>query len=240
MKARTLFLSGLLSLAATLTLFAENTATNPVPRDARWMRRHDGFVEQAKKGDINLLFLGDSITDFWRNRGSNVWARYYAPLHAANFGISGDRTQHLLWRMENGELNGIKPKVVVLMIGTNNTGKERDGKTIRNTPDEVVQGVTAVVHELHSKLPESKILFLAIFPRGQKGDPIREEIKGINARLEKLADGKNIVFLDIGLKFLEPDGSLSRDIMPDLLHPSAKGYEIWAQAMEPTLEQMLK
>lgn len=240
MKARALLLGTLLSALAAFTTFAENTATNPVPRNARWMRRHDGFVEQAKQGGINLLFLGDSITDFWRNRGSNVWARFYAPRHAANFGISGDRTQHLLWRMEHGELAGIKPQVVVLMIGTNNTGKERDGRTIRNTPDEVVQGVTAVVHELHARLPESKILFLAIFPRGQKGDPIRDEITGINARLEKLADGKTIVFLDIGRKFLEPDGTLSRNIMPDLLHPSLKGYEIWAQAMEPTLEKMLQ
>src|SRR6185312_16434159 len=148
---------------------AENTATNPVPRDAKWIARHEGFVKQAQQGGIDLLFMGDSITDFWRNRGSNVWNTYYAPLHAANFGISADRTQHVLWRIEHGELDGIHPKVVVLMIGTNNTGKEQDHQTIRNTPPQVIEGVTAVVHEIQAKLPETKILLLAIFPRSQRG-----------------------------------------------------------------------
>ena len=115
--------------AGNTILAIPNTATNPVPRDAKWVKRHEGFVQEAQNGGIEILFLGDSITDFWRNRGSNVWNQYYAPRHAANFGISGDRTQHLLWRIDHGELDGIHPKVVVLMIGTNNTGKENDHKT---------------------------------------------------------------------------------------------------------------
>ena len=222
------------------TAFAENTATNPVPKNAGWLKRHEAFVERAKQGDIDLLFLGDSITDFWRNRGLNVWNKYYASRHAANFGISGDRTQHVLWRMDHGELDGIHPKVVVLMIGTNNTGKERNSDKIRNTTPEVIEGVTAVVHELHAKLPDSKILFLAIFPRGTKDSPQREQVKEVNAAISKLGDGKTIQYLDIGDKFLEPDGTLPRSIMPDLLHPNEKGYEIWAKAMEPTLEKMLQ
>jgi lysophospholipase L1-like esterase len=218
---------------------AENTATNPVPRDAKWIARHESFVKQAQQGGIDLLFMGDSITDFWRNRGSNVWNTYYAPLHAANFGISADRTQHVLWRIEHGELDGIHPKVVVLMIGTNNTGKEQDHQTIRNTPPQVIEGVTAVVHEIQAKLPETKILLLAIFPRSQRGEPIRDEIKQINLSIAQLDDGKSVTFLDIGPKFLEPDGTLSREIMPDLLHPSEKGYQIWAEAMQPTLNRLM-
>lgn len=228
------------ALALPLSGLAENTATNPVPRDVKWVARHEGFVKQAKRGGIDVLFMGDSITDFWRNRGSNVWNEFYAPMHAANFGISADRTQHVLWRIEHGELDGIDPKVVVLMIGTNNTGKERDRKTIRNTPPEVIEGVTAVVREIREKLPESKILLLAIFPRGEPGDPQREQIKEINQSLARLDDGKMINYLDIGPKFLRPDGTLTRDIMPDLLHPSEKGYKIWAEAMQPTLDRLMK
>lgn len=228
------------SIAAPLSGLAENTAINPVPRDAKWVARHEGFVKQAKEGGIDVLFMGDSITDFWRNRGSNVWNEFYAPMHAANFGISADRTQHVLWRIEHGELDGIHPKVVVLMIGTNNTGKEKDRKTIRNTPPEVIEGVTAVVDEIRAKLPESKILLLAIFPRGEPGNPQRDQIREINLHLALLDDGKMIKFLDIGPKFLQPDGTLTREIMPDLLHPSEKGYRIWANAMQPTLDQLMK
>lgn len=227
-------------LTFTCAATGQNTATNPVPRDPGWVQRHEGFVEDAKKGGVELLFLGDSITDFWRNRGSNVWNTYYAPRHAANFGISGDRTEHLLWRITHGELDGIKPKVVVLMIGTNNTGKERNSEKTRNTTPEVIEGVTAVVKELRLKLPGSKILLLAIFPRGEVNDPQRAQIKEINEVIAKLADGKMITFLDIGPKFLQPDGTLPKDVMPDLLHPSSKGYQIWAESMDDTLIAMLK
>jgi lysophospholipase L1-like esterase len=240
MKRSCLFSTiALFALLACSTL-AENTATNPAPRDPKWILRHEGFVEIAKQGGVDLLFLGDSITDGWRAKGSNLWAKCYQPRHAANFGISGDRTQHVLWRMENGELNGLKPKVVVLMIGTNNTGKERGGGQIRNTPPEVIEGVTAVVKGLRTRLPASKILLLAIFPRAEKDAPQRAEIAEINAAIAKLDDGKMVKFLDINQKFLAPDGTLPKDVMPDLLHPNAKGYQIWADAMEPTLAGMLR
>ncbi len=225
---------------ASANLAVENTATNPVPLGAGWMARHDDFVAQAKKGGIDILFMGDSITDFWRNRGSNVWNQYYAPRHAANFGISGDRTQHVLWRMDHGELDGIKPKVVVLMIGTNNTGKERDNKTTRNTVPETIAGVRAVVADIRARLPDSKILLLGIFPRSTLDDPQRAEVALINTVIAKLDDGKMVRYLDIGPKFLEADGTLSRSIMPDLLHPSERGYQIWADAMNPTLDEMMK
>ena len=226
--------------SAVLVQAAGNAATNPVPRDPKWVARHEGFVLEAQKGGIDILFLGDSITDFWRNRGSNVWNQYYAPRHAANFGISGDRTQHVLWRMDHGELDGIKPRVVVLMIGTNNTGKERDNRTTRNTVPETIAGVQAVVKELRTKLPDSKILLLAIFPRSTLNDPQRAQIALINTVIARLDDGKMVKFLDINPKFLEADGTLSTNIMPDLLHPNEPGYQIWADAMGPALDEMLK
>jgi lysophospholipase L1-like esterase len=224
---------------SALTLSAANTATDPVPRDAKWVERHEGFVAETKRGGIEILFLGDSITDGWRTKGKAVWEKQYTPRHAANFGIGGDRSQHVLWRMEHGELDGIKPKVVVLMIGTNNSGKDQDGKP-RNTTPEIIEGVTTIVKGLRAKLPQSKILLLAIFPRGEKGTPIRDQLKEINTALAKLDDGKMVKFLDIGANFLESDGTLSKEIMPDLLHPNEKGYQIWADAMESTLGDLLK
>jgi len=240
MKTFSLFRAFVVSTVLAATALAANTAIEPVARDAKWIKRHDQFVAQATRGGIDLLFLGDSITDAWRTKGSNVWAKYYAPRNAANFGISADRTQHVLWRMENGELDGIKPKVVVLLIGTNNTGNEKDTGKPRNTPPEAIEGVTAVVKRLRAKLPGSRILLLAIFPRGEKDSPQRDQIKQINSAIAQLADGKQVKFLDLGKGFLEPDGTLPKDVMPDLLHPNEKGYQIWAEAMESTLADMLK
>ena len=220
---------------------AANTAVEPVPRNGGPAQMHQDFVALAKKGGIDVLFLGDSITDFWRSRGKAVWDKNYAGLHAANFGISADRTQHVLWRLNNGEVDGIKPKVVVLLIGTNNTGVETNGSP-RNTTAEAIEGVTKVVQTLRTKLPESKILLLAVFPRADpKGPPPGStQIKEVNAGLAKLDDGKFIRFLDIGPKFLESDGTFSKEIMPDLLHPSEKGYEIWAAAIKQPLADLLK
>jgi lysophospholipase L1-like esterase len=223
-------------MVATLT---GNAATNPVPRDPKWVKRHEEFVKIAQAGGVDLLFLGDSITDFWRNRGAKVWNSYYGGRHAANFGISGDRTEHVLWRIDQGELDGIKPKVVVLMIGTNNTGKEKDGKP-RSSNGETIQGVQAVVARIREKLPDTKILLLAIFPRGTFDNPQRAQVALINTVIAKLDDGNMVRFLDIGPKFLESDGTLPTSIMPDLLHPNAHGYQIWADAIEPTLAEMLK
>jgi lysophospholipase L1-like esterase len=239
LAASILFLSPTDSPAQAAAQTVSNTATNPVPRDASWVRRHEAFVTQAKQGGVDILFVGDSITDFWRNRGSNVWNRFYAPRRAANFGISADRTQHVLWRIDHGELDGLHPKVVVLMIGTNNTGKEKNGSP-RNSVPETIQGVVAVVNEIRVKLPDSKILLLAIFPRGNLDDPQRAQVALVNTVIAKLDDGKRVRFLDIGSNFLEADGTLPRSLMPDLLHPNEQGYQIWAEAMEPTLAEMLK
>ena len=210
-----------------------NSATTPAPRDKKWVVRHDGFVEIAKKGDVDLLFLGDSITDGWRGRGKEVWEKNYAPLKAANFGIGGDRTEHVLWRLEHGELDGIKPKLAVLMIGTNNLRG--------NTDEEIAEGNKAILDAIHKLSPDTKVLLLGIFPRSEKADnPFRARIKHINSLISKFADGKTVKYLDIGDKFLEPDGTLPKSIMPDSLHPNAKGYEIWAEAIEPSVREMMK
>lgn len=213
----------------------QNPATTPATRSSptNWMSRHEGFVKQARAGEIDLLFMGDSITDFWRNRGKTVWEKFYGERHAANFGISGDRTQHVLWRVENGELDGIDPKVIVLMIGTNNSKSD--------SPDQISEGVEKIVGEMREKCPKSKILLLAVFPRNTRTDTPEQmdTIHKVNERIAKLDDGKMITFLDINHVFLGPDGKVPAEIMPDFLHPNEHGYQLWADAMEPTLAKML-
>src|SRR5579883_2199016 len=169
-----------------------STAVKPVPRDPNWVKRHDGFVNMAKKGGIDVLFLGDSITDAWGGEGHNpkaggakIFEKEYVPLKAANFGIGGDRTQHVLWRLQNGEMEGIQPKVVMLMIGTNNS----NGKD--NTSEEIADGVTAIVKEIHKHSPKTKVLLLGIFPRAtakteEANKAQMDKINGVNAIIKKL------------------------------------------------------
>ena len=236
---KTLFL--LLSVWIPCAALAENSAIVPALRatPTNWVARHEGFLAEAKQGKCELVFIGDSITDGWRSRGREVWNKFYAARQALNLGIGGDRTQNVLWRIEHGELDGLKPKAVVLMIGTNNTGKEQDGSP-RNSTAEVIEGVTAVVKAIREKLPQSRLLLLAIFPRGAVDAPQRAQIKEINTAIAKLDDSKMIKYLDIGKVFLAEDGSIPKTIMPDLLHPNEAGYQRWAEAMEPTLAGMLK
>jgi lysophospholipase L1-like esterase len=207
-----------------------NTAVIPENRDGP---QHQSFVALAKKGDIDVLFLGDSITDWWRTTGKEVWDKNFGDLKAANFGIAGDTTQNVLWRLQNGEGEGFSPKVILLLIGVNNIGHG-------NTNHEIIAGVTAVVKELRQRFPASKILLQGIFPCSDKDSAPRLRVAQINPELAKLADGQNIYFMDFGAKFLQPDGTLSADIMPDKLHPSAKGYEIWAGAIKEPLANLLK
>jgi lysophospholipase L1-like esterase len=227
----------------SLQAFADNTAIVPLPLDfpTNWMSQHETFVARAKQGGIDLLFLGDSITAGWQwnGWGLNVWNKYYASRHAADFGIGYNRTQNVLWQIDHGELEGIHPKVVVLLIGTNNIGNEDNGKP-RNTLPEIVGGVTAIVNDVRVKLPQSEVLLIGVFPRGHKDDPIRAQVKEINSQIAKLDDGKMVRFLDINPKLIAPDGTISANFRPDLLHPKEQGYQIWADAMEPTLVEMMK
>lgn len=239
-------LGGAIFLMAALgSNLSGNTATRPVPREVfggknlNWMQRHDEFVATAKRGGIDVLFIGDSITDLWRSTGRVPWEAHLAPLRAANFGIDGDRTQHQLWRLQHGELDGPTPRVVVMLIGTNNTGLEKDG-TPRNTTAEAIEGIALVARTLRAKLPTTRILLLGLFPRGEKESPQRAQIREINAALQRLHDGAQIHFLDLGARFLAPDGSIPRELMPDLVHPSEAGYAIWAAAIKQPLTELLK
>lgn len=216
-----------LLLLAGLARAQEPKTVVPVPKDEK---RHAGFVEIAKKGGVDVLLLGDSITDGWR--GKAAYKEHFEPLKAANFGIGGDRTQHVLWRLKNGELEGITPKVCMLMIGTNNGG---------DSAEDVAAGITAIVKEIHGKSPATKILLLGIFPRGEKPNPAREKNDKVNTMVAKLDDGgKTVKYMDIGAKFMNEEKTISKEIMPDFLHLSAKGYAIWAEAVLPAVQELLK
>ena len=214
----------------------KESATEPKTRPGNWMQRHENYLKEVKEkaGNVDLLFVGDSITDGWHGRGKEAFAKTWEPLKTFNIGIGGDRTQHVIWRLQNGEVAGISPKVAMLMIGTNNLGS--------NTNEEIVQGITACVNELHKQLPTTKVLLLGIFPRDEKPNTDRRNrIKAINEQIAKLDDGgKTVRYLDIGDKFLEPDGTLPKSIMPDQLHPNEKGYEIWTEAVKGPITEMLK
>lgn len=195
--------------------------------------RHEILLREPNKEKVNLLFLGDSITDNWRNQGSNIWNGYYAPLDAANFGIGGDRAPGVLWRVKNGELANLKPKIIILLIGTNQTGTD--------SPDQIANDIKALVQEIRARCPESKVLLLAIFPRNYFGDtPVQmQTIQAVNTTIAGLDDGNRVRFLNINDRFLGPDGKVSTTLMPDALHPNEKGYQTWAEAMQPTLAEML-
>ena len=224
----------------------EHAAIKPVPKEGNWTKRHEGFLAEAKKGGIDIVFIGDSITDEWRRApedkyprgGVNVWKKTFEPMKAANFGIGGDRTQHVLWRIKNGTLDGIQPKVVVLLIGTNNS----NGKD--HTPEEIADGIKAIVTEVKAKQPMAKVLLLGILPRGKdpSADPIkaqREKIKQVNTIISKLDDGgKTVKYLDIGEKFLEKDGTISPEMMVDYLHLNEKAYQIFADAIKGPLAEL--
>jgi len=240
-------LASLLFTVAFANLHAdENYAIKPVLHPGT-EARHESFNVISKKGEAQLVFLGDSITHGWEKGGKEVWDKYWAPLNAANFGIGGDRTEHVLWRLEHGNFDGLKPKEIVIMIGTNNTGhqgrpqKELDGAVYQCTAQQTADGVKAIITKLQAKCPEAKILLLAIFPRGATPeDKFRKQNEETNAIIKGFADNKKVYFMDINAKFLGTDGTLSKEIMPDLLHPNAKGYEIWAEAIEPKVKELLK
>jgi lysophospholipase L1-like esterase len=212
-----------------------NTAVLPAlapPFEAK----HQANLAVAKQGDAELLLAGDSITDFWRNAegpfaGKPVLDKHFGQWKIANFGIAGDTTQGVLYRLQNGEGKGFSPKAIMLMIGTNNTA--------RNTAAEIAEGIGAVVLELQRDFPQAKILLLGVFPRGRPNDPVRATIAEINRTIAKLHDGNKVHYLDIGAQFLDASGTIAPDIMSDLLHPSPKGYEIWAQAVKEPLTRLM-
>jgi beta-glucosidase len=228
---------------------AQNRADVPVPVNRpSWRRRNEKVNERAKQGDVDLIFIGDSITEGWivpadsswpeGGGGEEIWKKYYGRRKAMNAGISGDWTQHVLWRMDSGNLDGIKPKLAVLMVGTNNA--------LWYPPEEVAGAIKDIVAKVREKLPQTKVLLLAILPCGDLSEANREDTlarREKNAKASKLAsevaDDKMVFYMDIGARFMDADGNIRREIMPDFLHPNAKGYEIWGRAIEAKVAELM-
>jgi lysophospholipase L1-like esterase len=211
-----------------------NVAATFTQTNQRMGPRHEGFVEIAKAGNIDLLLHGDSITDWWlQDANKPMFDKYFGKIRTANFAIAGDTTQGVLWGLRNGEGQGYQPKAVMLMIGTNNSGTF--------TAPEIAEGVGAVVLELKRNFPAAKILLLAIFPRSVPGDPVRDKLAEVNRIISKLDDQRQVFYMDIGRKFLDDKGYFLPDsFRPDNLHPQAKGYDIWGEAVSAKLAELLK
>jgi len=212
-----------------------NVAATYTQTQQRMGPRHLGFVETASRGDIDLLFHGDSITDWWVQGDANkaVFDKYFGSIKTANFAVAGDTTQGVLWGLKNGEGQGFQPKAVMLMIGTNNSGTF--------TAPEIAEGVGAVVLEVRKDFPNAKILLLAIFPRSLPGDPVRDKISDVNKIVSKLDDQRHVFYMDIGARFLDENGYFLPDTFrADNLHPQAKGYDIWGAAVKDKLAELMK
>jgi len=230
----------LLALAPAWVVAAP--ADVPAPKNdptGRFMARHEAHLARAQAGPIGVLFLGDSITQGW-DRQTELWETSFGAYAPANFGIGGDQTQHVLWRIQNGALDFAKPRVVVLLIGTNNTGA--------NTATEIAEGVRAILDTVQEKAPAAKVVLLAVFPRGPRTSgngrvndhaPKLAKINELNPLLAAMADGDRVRFLDLGPKFLGEDGTIPAELMPDQLHLSAAGYRVWAEGLRPVLAELM-
>jgi lysophospholipase L1-like esterase len=228
----------LFGILTIVTLFiitpatAENSAIVPEPREnPEWLQRHHAMNGRVKEGNVNLLWIGDSIVERWENKGKHIWNKYYAGRGAVNLGIGGDRTQHVLWRLDHGNIDGISPKLAIVMIGQNN-GPD-------NSAEEIAEGITAIVMKLRQKLPTTKILLLAIFFRGKNPNDEQVKLVATNTIISKLEDGRHIFYLNINNIFLLPDGSIQGALMPDYEHPNKRGCKVWAEAIEPKVAELL-
>jgi lysophospholipase L1-like esterase len=211
-----------------LMLPPANPAAFPAPRDDWYITVQEKFNRFSGK-PADIVFDGDSITNRWETTGKATWSARYAD-RAADFGIEGDRIENLLWRLSKGQVTGINPKVVVLMIGTNNVG--------RNTPDQIAGGIKAAVAGYETLCPNAHIILMAVFPRGKTAnDGNRLKLAAVNTQIAALDDGQRVSFVDIGSKLTEKDGEIIPEMMPDALHPTAQGYVIWADAIQPLIDK---
>ncbi len=215
-----------------------HSAVTPVEQTAEWAvkwwkPRHEAVCKRLVQGHVDVLFIGDSITHGWENAGKELWETYYAPRTAVNMGFSGDRTQHVLWRLDHSDFKGISPKLAVMMIGTNNSNGND------NSAEEIADGIIAICHRLRTRLPEMEILLLAVFPRNPGPGEQREKNAEASRLAARIADGKTIHYLDINRQFLTDQDVLTKAVMPDYLHPNATGYQIWAEAIESKVAELL-
>lgn len=209
-----------------------NTAVVPTPGGSdTWRARHKAMNDRARQGNVDLIYIGDSIVGNWKWEGKPVWDHYYAKRNGLILGISGDRTEQVLWRLQNGNIDGIVPKAAIVMIGQNNGPF--------NTGEEIGAGVTAIVQTLREKLPDTKVLVLAIFMRGEKPTPERAVLAKANEIASRLADNVHVFYLDVNHLFLRPDGSIPASLMPDFEHPNEEGHRVWAAAVEPKLAELM-
>ncbi len=215
-----------------------NTAIIPVPRMDKlpqWTANFQGRLQAAEKANsaapAQVIFDGDSITDAFRTKGIETWQTYEAKYHAIDFGISGDRTEHVLYRLGHGQAKGMHPKLIFLMIGHNNI--------FHNTPEQIFDGVAAIIKKYQEVCPQAVIVLQATFPSKEPGSKYRTGIAALNQLLPKLAQSGKVIYTDFGDKFLSPDNTISKEVMPDGTHPTAQGYKIWATAIQPILDQYL-
>jgi lysophospholipase L1-like esterase len=222
-------------LRLTQILERKPAAVVPVPQTAPWWTaHHEHTLGRIRQGEVDLLLIGDSITQRWADVGRRIWDAHYGHRRAVNLGFGGDRTEHVLWRLDHGEIEGIAPKLVVVMIGTNNTGARHD------PPDETAAGIQAILTTLRIRLPITKILLLGVFPRSSSADdPLRRLNVAINDHLRHYADNQQVFFLNLSQRFLDDQGRLSQDLMPDYVHPSERGYQVWADGMEDMIRKLL-
>ncbi len=221
-----------MALAVAPACFAENSAVVPLAStNASWIQRHEAMNRRASQGNVDLIYVGDSIVQHFDKQGKEVWEHYYAHRNALNLGISGDRTEHVLWRLDHGNINGITPKLAIVMIGQNNGG--------HNTAEEIAEGVTAIVRRLRTKLPGTKILLLGIFQRREKPTAERAVLAKANEIVSKLADDKHVFYMDINPVFVQPDGTIPRSLMYDFEHPTPLGHRVWAEAIEPKVAELM-
>lgn len=204
-----------------------------------WMPRHQAKLDEIRQHreagrQVDLVFIGDSITQGWENEGKAAWGRHFARHNALNLGFGGDTTENVLWRLQHGEIDGLTPKVTVLMIGTNNTGARQED------PRTTAAGIRRLIAEIQQRQPATQILLLAIYPREEKPGPLRAINEQVNKEIASFADGKKVIFLNINSQLMQADGTLSKDVMPDWLHLSDKGYDSVARSLAPTLEKLLK
>jgi lysophospholipase L1-like esterase len=226
-----------------------NTAVIPMGKLERdsygWEERHEAVMKAKTEIDPEIVLIGDSITHFWGgqpdggklgNRGSETWEQLFGKRRALNLGFGWDRTQNVLKRIELGELDGLKPKAIVIHIGTNNLAQTENCRA--NTPAEIAQGIGAIIEQAQAKCPGAKIVLMGIFPRGQKAeDPKRAVLREINGLLASQGGKPGVTFLDISEKWLGRDGTISKEIMPDFLHPNQKGYAVWAEVLKTVLPE---
>lgn len=218
--------------------WAANCAMTPAPRAVeypwmsieRWRQMHADQVARARQGNVDVMFVGDSLTEMWPKA---LWEENFGHLKAANFGIGGDHTGNVLWRLQDPAIAGLEPKLVVLMIGVNNIN------LCKEEADEVFGGIQAVVAALRKQYPQARILLNAVLPEAAPESDERRRITALNRKVRTLGDGKTIFFHDYGQHFMGEGGVLSKELQPDLLHFSEKGYRVLAAAVRPDIERLL-